>query len=164
MWSWLLDGAHLWGSSDAVVSRYGVRHYRLTVYPPGISTADRRLVRVWRCWPVSGALLGVLALMVLGNAAATPDTVLAATVSAYLGIGALLFLRAGPARFRVRSLSIVLMPGSADVNEQHKFVEWQAMVHMLTAADRGLTGGAIAAVEHEAIWWEVYDRLGALHV
>ena len=48
--------------------------------------------------------------MLLGNAAASPDTVLALAVAVYVSIGALLFLRAGPARVQVRSMSIILMP------------------------------------------------------
>src|ERR1700757_4360209 len=47
-WSRLFDGAHPWGSFDATISRYGVRRYRVIVYPPGTTTADRRLARLWR--------------------------------------------------------------------------------------------------------------------
>ncbi len=100
--------------------------------------------------------------MLLGNAAASPDTVLAFAVAAYVTIGALLFLRAGPARVQVRSMSIVLMPGTADARERRRYAGWQTLVHMLTRADRMLTIGAISLVEHEAIWWEAYDRLEAV--
>lgn len=161
-WSRLLDGAYPWGFFDATVSRYGVRRYRLVIYPPGTGTADRRLARLWRGWPVSGAALGLLALMLLGNAAASPDTVLAIAVAAYMGIGGLLFLWAGPARVQVRSMSVVLMPGTADEHERRKYIEWKTLVHTLTRADRMLTTGATSLVEHEAIWWEAYDRLEAI--
>jgi hypothetical protein len=92
-WSWLLDGAHPWGSFAATVGRYGVRRYRLVIYPPGSSTADRQLARLWRGWPISGAVLGLVAVMLLSNVAASPDTVLAFAVTVYICIGALLFLR-----------------------------------------------------------------------
>lgn len=161
-WSRLLDGAHPWGSFDATVSRYGARRYRLIIYPPGTSTADRRLAQLWRGWPITGAVLGLLALMLLGNAAASPDTVLAVAVAAYVSIGAPLFLRAGPARVQVRSMSIILMPGTADVHERRRYIEWQTLVHMLTGADHLLGTGAISLVEHEATWWEAYDRLEAI--
>ena len=85
-----------------MVGRYGVRRYRLIIYPAGTTTADRRLARLWRGWPISGAVLGLLAVMLLGNVAASPDAVLAFAVAAYVSIGALLFLRAGPARVRVQ--------------------------------------------------------------
>jgi len=86
----------------------------LIIYPPRTSTADWRLARLWQGWPISGAVLGLLAVMVLGNVAASPNTVLALGVVVYVSIGAVLFLRAGPGRVPVRSTSIVLMPGGAD--------------------------------------------------
>lgn len=158
-WSRLLDSAHPWGSFDATVGRYGVRNYRLIVYPPGISTADRQLARMWRGWPITGAALGLLAMMLLGDAVAPPGTVLMYAVVAYVGIGALLFLRAGPARVHVRSLSAILWPYSPDADEQRKQVEWAVVVSMLTRADSDLTTGAISLVEREAVWWEAYNRL-----
>jgi hypothetical protein len=161
-WSRLLDGAHPWGSFDAMVSRYGVRRYRLTIYPPGTTTADRQLARLWRGWPIGGAVLALLAVMLLGNVAASPDTVLAFAVTAYVSIGALLFLRAGPARVHVRSMSVILMPKAADARELRKYMEWQTLVHMLTGADQMSAAGAISLVKHEATWWEAYDRLEAI--
>ncbi len=104
----------------------------------------------------------LLAVMLLGNAAAPPDTVLPIAVAAYVSIGALLFLRAGPARMRVRSMSIILMPEAADAREQRKYTEWRTLVYLLTRADRMLATGVISSVEHEATWWEAYDRLGAI--
>ncbi|BBX63138.1 hypothetical protein MSAS_23120 [Mycobacterium saskatchewanense] len=161
-WSRLLDGAYQWGSFDATVGRYDVRHYRLIVYPPGTTTADRRLARMWRGWPATGAALGLLAILLLGGAAAPPDTVLRYAVLTYISIGALLFLRAGPPRVHVRSLSAILLPGSADAGERRKYAEWTLVVSMLTQADRALSNGAISLVEREAVWWEAYDRLGRI--
>ena len=163
-WSRLLGGAHPWGSFAATVGRYGVRRYRLVIYPPGSSTTDRLLARLWRGWPISGAVLGLVAVMLLGNAVASPDTVLAFAVTVYVGIGALLFLRAGPGRVQVRSVSIALMPQAEDAREQRRYIEWQTLVDMLTQADRLLQTGAISLVEHEATWWEAYDRLWAIYV
>jgi hypothetical protein len=131
----------------------------LIIYPPGTSTADRRLARLWRGWPISGAALVLFAVVLSGGVVASPDTVLAFGVGAYVSVGALLFLRAGPARVHVRSMSVVLMPESADVRELRKYAEWRALVQMLIRADKMLATGAIALVEHEATCWEAYDRL-----
>ena len=161
-WSQLLDGDRPWGFFDATVSRYGVRRYRLIIYPPGTTTADRRLARLWRAWPITGAGLVLLAVMLLGYVVASPATVLAFAVAAYVSIGALLFLRAGSAQVQVRSMSIILMPKAADVRARRRHTEWQSLIHMLTRADQMLTAGAISPVEHEAIWWEAYDRLEAV--
>jgi hypothetical protein len=163
-WSRLLDGAHRWGSFDATVGQYGVRRYRLIIYPPGSSIADRRLARLWRAWPITGAVLALLAVMLLGDVVASPDTVLAYAVAAYASIGALLFLRARPARVQARSLSIILMPNRPYGRERVGYVEWLTMVRMLTRADDMLATGAISLVEHEATWWEAYDRLEAIDV
>jgi hypothetical protein len=161
VWSRLLDGSRPWGSYDATVSRYGVRRAQLILYPPGCSITDRRLARLWRGWPLTGAALALTALMLLGNAAAEPITVLAVAVVAYVSIGVLLFLRAGPLRVRVRSMSVILMPAIADEREVLKHFEWKALVHMMNRADRMLAMGSISPVDHEAIWWQAYDRLEA---
>jgi hypothetical protein len=107
-------------------------------------------------------VLGLLAVMLLGNVASSPAMVLAYAVVAAVTIGALLFLRAGPARVHVRSMSIILMPKAADVRERRRYTEWQTLIYMLTRADQMLKRGAISPVEHEAIWWEAYDRLEAV--
>jgi hypothetical protein len=158
-WSLLVDGARPWGSFDATVTRYGVQRYRLIVYPGGIGTSHRRLARLWRAWPISGAVLILLAVMLLGNVSSF-HTLLAAAVAVYLGVCALLFAWAGPARVPVRSMSAILMPGGPDIHERRRYTEWQTLVGMLTLADHMLTTGAISKVEHEATWWEAYDRLG----
>jgi hypothetical protein len=163
-WSRPLDGAHLWGSFDAAVGRYGVRRYRLVVYPPGSTVADRQLARLWRGWPITGAVLALLTVMLFGDVAASPGTVLGYAVACYVGVGALLFWRAGPARVRVRSMSIILMPNGSDVRELCKYAEWRMLVHMLTMADRSLATGATSLVEYEASWWRAYERLGSINV
>jgi hypothetical protein len=161
LWSRLLDGSRPWGSYDATVGRYGVQRCHLILYPPGCSTADRRLARLWRGWPLIGAALSLIALMLLGDAAAEPITVLAAAVVGYVSIGVMLFMRAGPLRVRVRSMSVILMPGTADECEVRKCTEWKALVHKMNQADRMLAMGAISPVEHEAAWWQAYDRIEA---
>ena len=140
LWSRLLDGAHPWGSFDATVGRYGVRRYRLIIYPPGTSAADRQLARLWRGWPVSGAALGLLAVMLLGNVAAPPDTVLA-------------YRRGRLREYRRAALSAGrTRPRASQVHVDHpharkpptlasnaRYTEWQTLVHLLTRADRMLS-------------------------
>ncbi len=142
-----------------MVGRWGVRRYRLIIYPAGISAADRRLARLWRGWPLGGAMFGLLAVVAFGNAVSSPNTVLAVAVAVYVSIGALLFLRAGPACVKVRSMSVILMPGAIGAQELRTYRKWEIIVDVLTRADRMLTTGAILAVEHEAIWRQAYDRL-----
>ena len=146
-----------------MVGRYGVRRYRLIIYPAGTTTVERRLARLWRGWLVGGAVLALLAVMLLGNVVSSPIAVLAVALVVYVTVGALLFLLAGPARVHVRSMSVVLMPETADAHELCRYTEWQALVQMLIRADHMLATGAISSGEHEATWWEAYDRLEGTH-
>lgn len=165
--SWLsrlLDGAHPWGSYEATVSRYGVRRYSLTIYRPGVSTTHRWLARLWRAWPIAGAALMLLGVMVSGSAATSADTVLTVAAAAYLSISLLLFFRAGPLRVQARSMSIILMPNNADVQELRRYMQWRTLVDMLIEADRMLTTRAMSPVDYEAAWWKAYDCLATTHV
>jgi len=154
----LLDGDHPWGSYDVKISQYSVRRYRLIIYPPGTATADRRLARLRRGWPLGGAVLVLFAIMV-GDAVSSPYTVPAAAITAYLSIQMLLFLVAGPRRVHVKSMSLIFMPVIADENERRQHREWKSLTQMLTRADDMLSTGAISPVEYEAFWWQAYDRL-----
>lgn len=155
----LPDGSRSWGSFDAVVGQYGVRHYRLRIYPPGTGVDDRCAARLWQCWPIGGATLVVLAEMLLGDVVASIGVVFVFAAGIYLAAGALLFLRGGPARVPVRSMTVVLMPRTADVQALCRYTYWRALVDMLTDADHRLVAGDISAVRHEAIWREAYNRL-----
>jgi hypothetical protein len=84
---------------------------------------------------------------------------LAVAVAAYVIIRAGLFLRAGPARVHVKSMSVLLLPGTTNVHERRRYTEWRTLAQMLTRADNMLASGAISPVDHEAVWWQAYDRL-----
>ena len=160
--SWLcrlLDGAHAWGSFDAMVGRYGVRRYRLIVFPPGVSAADRRLLRFWRGWLAGGGLVAMLAVMVVGGSVASPSTTLLVLPAAYLGVGAVLFVLTAGVRAGVRSFSLIMLGSRLDPYERRSYAEWARLVDVLTRADSLLRAGAIDPAQHEALWWQAYDRL-----
>src|SRR3984957_1430791 len=100
----LLDGDHRWGCYDVKISQYAVRRYRMIIYPPGIATADRRLARLQRGWPLAGAVLILFAIMI-GDAVSSPYAVPAVAITACLSIHVLLSLLAGPERVHVKSMS-----------------------------------------------------------
>jgi hypothetical protein len=154
----VLDGDRPWGSYDVKITQYGVRRYRLIIYPPGTTTADRRLARLRRGWPLGGAVLILFAIMI-GDAVSSPYTVPAVAITTYLSIRVLLSLLAGPKRVHVKSMSLVLMPVITDEDERRRHNEWKTLTHMLARADDMLSTGAISPVEYEAIWWQAYDRL-----
>jgi hypothetical protein len=156
-WCRLVDGAHPWGSFDATVGRYGLRRYRLVIFPPGITATDRRLLRLWRGWPLGGGALALFVAMLVGG----PGTTVLVTVAAYLAVGAVLFVVTAGARGGVRTMSLTLLTEQLGPDDRRSFAEWDAIVSVLTRADHMLTTGAITRPQHEALWWQAYDRLEA---
>lgn len=82
----LLEGSHPWGSYQVNVSRSGVVHHRLTVYPPGANSAERRALAGARDWPVAGALGALLAIIGLGRSIGSLLLLSCVTVVYLLGI------------------------------------------------------------------------------
>jgi hypothetical protein len=158
-WLTLLDGNHLWGSFDAMIGRYGLRRYRLTVYPPGIAAADRRLLRVWRGWPVGGAVLALLAAMCLGDVVLTPVATLVFCAGLYVAVGGGLFVMSAPARARVHSLSVIVIDDRSDRSTEAMYAEWEAIVQMLTRADEMCAKDELSPVDYEAVWEQAYHRV-----
>src|SRR6185503_14491494 len=66
-WQRALDGDRRWGSIDIRPDRFGVTRYRLVVFPPGITDAERRRVRVARGWLLWGALVWVFCEILLNQ-------------------------------------------------------------------------------------------------
>jgi hypothetical protein len=159
-WARILDGQRSWGSIDFAASRQGLRSYRLVVFPPGISDVERRLLRLWQRWPIWGALLWLLVVIPFGGTPSASMAAVAATV-VYMGTGATLFMTLGHVRTRVRTLSVVLVAGYAKSGAVATYTELKALVAVLCAADELREQGGISPAQHEAVWWQVYDRLGA---
>lgn len=151
----------VWGSFDAYPARYGVARYRLVVFPPGITARERRMVRVWRGWPLWGAGLW-LGMQLAGAVADMPETALIGGTMIYIAAGALTFTLAGETRLRVRTLWAVKIAGyTDDVVEQH-YSHLRVLARALDHADLDLEEGRISPLQHEARWWQVYDALDAM--
>ncbi len=164
-WSKFLDGEHAWGWFDVALGRYGFRRYRLTVYPPDINAVDRRLLRLWRAWPVGGGVVWLCAAMCLSASAFSPAMTFAVSTSVYVGAGAGLFALTGAIRTRVRSVSVMLIKGHKfpiEPDREAARKAWQKLTGVMLAAEDMLQRGTLSPVEYEAVWWEVYDRMEAL--
>jgi hypothetical protein len=157
-WLRLLDGDRQWGSVDIRPDRFGVIQYRLVVYPPGISEPERRRVRVWRGWPMWGALLWIVSEIVLTNVL-DPWTTLAISTAAYLGTGVVTFVAAGDARARVRTMGAMVMAGYCDPLSRATCRKLQELAATLSEADEHRSHELISAAEHELVWWRVYDQM-----
>ncbi|SBS73034.1 conserved hypothetical protein [uncultured Mycobacterium sp.] len=153
--------SRVWGSFDAYPARYGVARYRLVVFPPGVTVRERRILRVWRGWPLWGAALWV-GLQIGGEFAGMPETALIGGSMIYIAVGALVFVLAGDTRVRVRTLTAVVIAGYGDDDVDRRYSQLRVMARTLDQADLDLTEGRISPLEHEARWWQVYDVLDAM--
>jgi hypothetical protein len=92
----------------------------------------------------------------------TPSASVAAVAATvvYLGTGAALFMMLGDVRTRVRTLSVVLVAGYSKLGDVATYTELKVLVAVLCAADDLRDRGGISPAQHEAVWWQVYDRLG----
>lgn len=157
-WLRLLDGDRPWGSLDIRPDRFGVTRYRLVVYPPGISEPERRRVRVARGWPLWGAFVWVTCEIFLTNMTA-PWTAFAISTAACLGLGLWAFANAGPPRARVRTIAAMVMAGHHDPVSGAARGRLEELAATLLAADERLAAGEISAIQHEMVWWQVYDQM-----
>ncbi len=153
--------SRVWGSFDAYPARYGVARYRLVVFPPGITARERRLLRMWRAWPLWGAVLWV-GLQIAGELAGMPETALIAGSMIYIAAGALTFVLADQTRVRVRTLWASTMAGYDHDDVDRRYSVLRVMARALDQADLALEEGRISPLQHEAQWWQVYDVLDAM--
>ena len=154
-----LDGDRRWGSIDIRPDRFGVTRYRLVVFPPGITDAERRRVRVARGWLLWGALVWVFCEILL-NQMTGPWTALVASTGIYLGLGLVATSMAGEPRRQVRTFGVTVMAGHhypVSLAHRHKL---EGLAGALLEADDLLARGEIWATTHEMTWWRVYDQMG----
>ena len=158
-WRRALDGDRRWGSLDIRPDRFGVTRYRLVVFPPGISEAERRRVRAARGWPLWGALVWVFCEITFSQAMDT-WTALIASTAIYLGLGVFATARAGDVRKQVRTIGTMVMAGYHDPLSSALRHKVENLAGALMEADERLARGEISATSHEMTWWQVYDLMG----
>ena len=132
--------------------------YQLVVYPPGISVGERRRIRLWRGWPLWGALLWVVSEIAVSRLTG-PWTALAISIAAYLGSGAAAFVAAGDLRPRVWTMAAILMFGQYEPTSRATCDRLQTLAATLVEADERLDQGQISAIDHEMVWWAVYNQM-----
>lgn len=157
----LLDHGPTWGSFTVYPARFGVTRYRLVVFPPGISTAQRQMLRLWRAWPLWGAAMWV-GLQIGGAAVGMPETALIGGTMLVIATGALTFALTGDVRWQVRTLWAVSMAGYGHDEVDERYTMLKVMARALDRADMDLEEGRISPAEHEARWWRVYDAIGTV--
>lgn len=153
-----LDGENRWGFARIQVDRFGVMHYRLVLYPPGINDVERRWLRIWRGAPVWGAVLWVLSEIFL-QPAIGPGAAHAASTGTVLGLGAVALAKARNTRTKVRSIGVVTMPGYTNATIIAARDGLLAKAMTLTSADELVDEERMSPLDHEALWWRVYEEL-----
>jgi len=158
----VLDGERSWGSIDIRPGHYGLVRHRLVVSPPGITRAERRLLRLSRAWPAWGAALWLISEMCLSSTL-RPWAAFGIATMAYLGMEAVLTGKVGVLRPQVRTRSVDLIAGHTDQRSAAIHTEIKALANTLENADTMRAQGQMTAIDHEAASWKVYDRLGPGH-
>lgn len=156
----LLDGSREWGCVQVRPGRFGITYYRLVVYPPGIGTAERRLVRLARGWPLWGMFVWLLCQLWLSGQM-SPWPAFGVSTAVFLATGAVALGLSGGAYHRVRTLSAATMAGCDDPGSAAARERLVVLAAELLHADECRDRGDITAVDHELIWWRVYDRMHA---
>lgn len=148
------------GLARGLPTRYGITRYRLAVFPPGISSDDRMLLRIWRAWPTWGmATFLILEILLVPALGAVAALWISATV--FLGAGAVLMAMTAASRGDVRTVTAIRRAGVGDPLATEQFLEFYVLAHELAEADGRLAAGEIRPVEHELLVWRVYDRMAA---
>jgi hypothetical protein len=154
----VLDGENRWGFVRAQIDRFGVTRYRLVVYPPGITADERRRLRFWRGSPIWGSALWVLLEICLQRLTGS-WTALAFSSAAVIVAAGFARSMVGEAPWRVRASGAVTIAGYPDAAALAAREKLLALATTLLDADERLDDGRISPLEHEALWWSVYDQL-----
>lgn len=154
-WSRALDGRRVWGSLDIRPDRYGVMRYRLLVYPPGINTPQRHRLRLWRGWPLWGALLWMVCEIWLSEFTG-PWLTLFLSTSIYVGSGLVTRHLAHHTAGATRTVCVMVMPNDPDRIADTVSREITVLGRSMIEADERYERGEISAVDHEMTWWRVY--------
>lgn len=132
--------------------------YRLVVYPPGISNDERRRLRVWRGAPMWGAALWIGAEILLQQMT-EPLTAFVISTGLVITFACVALARSGDTRTRVRSIGVVTMAGHTDAKLTAARDELLSMGMALTAADERVDDGTMSPLDHEVLWWQIYEKL-----
>ncbi len=159
----VLEGPHRWGryerSATAFTARTGVCERRLTVYAPGATSADRRLVTLWHTWPLVGGALAFAVALLLAPVA--PIAALVGMLTLYLGGLALVARRSRRARAGsrvIRCSTVTLSTGREAIGDARLLDD--ALAELLRL-ERLREAGRIDEIAFELGWARVHDRLSA---
>ncbi|MEN0104273.1 MAG: DUF6611 family protein [Curtobacterium sp.] len=149
-------GAHLWGSySVRPVSRTMWSSRTLTVFPPGITPAERLLLRTWHGWFVGGA---VLAIGIMAATASTkPGMALAIAVytAGFLALG----YATRRLRPKLRTVTVTTYYGNGRPETYGDPRALAVSLDTLCLLEHAAKTGQVRPVDFEAVWTDVYNLI-----
>lgn len=141
-----------------MVARTGIAHYRLSVFAPGTSEVQRRELQVARRWWTGSAAGTIAGELVVASAGLGSDTAIALAIT-----GAAIFsywlARTRAIRRGTRTLHVAIVMA---VNPHQVVGDAELLDECRRELDRvdgEQVPTSLTAVEREAIWYAVYDRL-----
>jgi hypothetical protein len=155
----LLDGENRWGFVHVQADRFGVTRYRLVVYPPGISHAERRRLRFWRGAPIWGAAVWI-GLEIFLQQLTGPWSALAVSTGTVLALAVVALAKTDDTWTKVKAMTAVTMAGHPDTAMLAARDRLLRMAMTLTDAEERVDEGQMSPLDHEALWWSVYEQLG----
>lgn len=155
----VVEGRRRWGVLRISASdRWGWQQLRLSIFPPGTNSQERRALAFFRNWPLVGALAAVAIMMTLG-ALVTPA--FAAVLACVLyGAGVIVgFVVTRSVRPRIRHVGAVIIRGERGVEHfgDASFITQTAAA--LTAMDDAFEHGELSAVDYEREWTDIYESI-----
>jgi hypothetical protein len=157
----LTEGAHPWGTVDVSPAGRGLwQRVRLTAYPPGTTSAERRALSFAHAWPILGAVVSLLLLVALGSAWPAPLE-LAAMIALYLAgfwVGARI---TRPVRRRLRILTTATVYVGGELQEFGNVRLLRETIAEFDRIDALQRRGDLTPVQYEAEWGVIFDTLPA---
>ena len=154
----LLEGRALWGTIDVSPAGRGIwQRVRLTVYPPGITPAQRRLLHLGHLWPVGGSIACLFVLVLLSDAG--PVLSLATALAAYAGGFLVLGRLTRELRARSRTVTVASEYIRGELREFGEVPLLRTAATRLMDLEARRRRGLVDPVTYEAEWADVYDGL-----
>jgi hypothetical protein len=154
-----LEGEHRWGYLDVSPSGRGTwTQKRLTVFPPGTTSSERRALKLHRDWPMVGAVVTMFLMIALGGFL---SPALATTIAVLLYGCSMAFSahRTHQLRARCRRVEVVTVAEVDGLSTRGDGASLEAAAAELTRLETQLESGQVTPVDFEAGWARVYASL-----
>ncbi|MDN4612859.1 hypothetical protein P5G50_00225 [Leifsonia sp. F6_8S_P_1B] len=155
----LTEGSLRWGAVEhAPASPTVWRRITVTVYPPGVTTAERRLLHAGRWWPFAGAVIGVFGMAV---AADHVPPVLAGflAVACYIASCWALHRRTAGLRARSRTVTAVFYRTAYEDAVYGDPVRVREVIGRFRELEDRRAAGDLDPVGYEREWGLLYDSV-----